>query len=362
MAHGAWPRRADRRLDWRAAQGHWEALPSSACAVSAPGHPLGEKTHPPHPEVGGCPAAPLELHSPDSAPPEPATEPNRRLSIPSPTPAAAGGSDSTALPTGTHVGSHLPQHEQHPHLLLDVHLLRTLPGSPLAVHPRASSGDGCGARSTGVRTRLPREAGSFVGVSGSPPRCRVLFPSPEQVASCLFSRDPTSAAVGRAQPRETEVVQTPGQLCLPPQEGGYMPPQCPRLQSKQLPWEREGHGQRQLARPSLEELWDQHQPQTPRPLSGKAPAGIRGQLRPSMGTGGWGSGHRTQAHCHPHRPNPPVPGSSCRQQLCPGAMGPDLQEDPRREVPGFPWGRSRWRGSQAGGVGLQICNSWMSQK
>lgn len=47
------------------------------------------------------------------------------------------------LLAGRQVGAHLPQHEQHSDLLLNVHLLRTLPGGPLAVHALASSGDSC---------------------------------------------------------------------------------------------------------------------------------------------------------------------------------------------------------------------------
>lgn len=83
-----------------------------------------------------------------------------------------------------------------------------------------------------------------------------------------------------------------------------------------------------------------------------------------MGTGGpglWGTRPRLTATTligPPHLYQAAPAGSSCVQVQ----GGPDLQEGPRREVPGFPLRESQWKGSQAGGVGLQICNSWTSQK
>lgn len=290
-----------------------------------------------------------------------------------PSTAAPGGSYSLCSAcSGTHVGSHLPQHEQHADLLLNVHLLRALPGRPLAVHPLASSGDCCGVRSMGVSGRDCPGDRELRGSVRPPTLLQgLVFESPEQVASCLFPQDPTSPCVHRAQARETEVIQTPGRLCLPPREMGCSPHGVPGFQSQHLHQEQEGHNQRQLALPPLEELWDQHPAPSPKAaLSGKAPGETK---RPAPGLGSkeslngdrWAGalGHWTQAHCHhPHRPTPPVPGSSCRQQLCPGARGTRPAEGPRREVPGFPLRESQWRGSQAGGVGLQICNSWTSQK
>lgn len=111
-----------------------------------------------------APAVPLELDILGPVPHELATEPNYRLSMPPPRPRrpqavatafalpAAGaprGAVARHPPHSTHVRSHLSQHEQHPDLLLNVHVLRTLPGGPLAVHALASSGHSCRRRCAG---------------------------------------------------------------------------------------------------------------------------------------------------------------------------------------------------------------------
>lgn len=98
-------------------------------------------------------------------------------------------------------------------------------------------------------------------------------------------------------------------------------------------------------------------PQTPRQLLLQKPlTSSRGQLlgwvprSPSMGRGG----ARAVGHRHPPRltavtlTGPPhlSKGSSCRQQLCPGAAGTGSAERSQERSPRFPLSRrSWWRGS-----------------
>lgn len=83
-----------------------------------------------------------------------------------------------------------------------------------------------------------------------------------------------------------------------------------------------------------------------------------------MGTGGpglWGTGPRPTATTltgPAHLSQAAPAGSSCVQ----GQRGPTCRKVPGEKSQGFPSGRSQRRGSRAGGVRLQIWNSWTSQK